>query len=199
MRSYNPKSTPRVKGGRVQKKNNWTLSGDYYEIAQPMPVIDRLRPGKGYRHLVKQRDIHDFITLLPDWAELSRGLNAIVLAPGESGVQGYHEPGAVHVCAWEEDLWTEEYRWYFDEHQDILAELGVEHEVNRQYVVLKWTESQIRAFQLLHILLHELGHHHDRMTTRSRFEASRGESYAETYARRYADQIWDRYLRTFEL
>lgn len=51
--------------------------------------------------------------------------------------------------------------------------------------------------QLRHILLHELGHHHDRMTTRSQFESSRGENYAEQYALRYADGIWDEYFRLF--
>jgi hypothetical protein len=49
----------------------------------------------------------------------------------------------------------------------------------------------------MHVLLHELGHHHDRMTTRSRNEAARGESYAETYANRYADRIWEAYEAEF--
>ena len=29
------------------------------------------------------------------------------------------------------------------------------------YILCDWTESTIRAYQLTHILLHELGHHHD--------------------------------------
>ena len=65
--------------------------------------------------------------------------------------------------------------------------------------MLKWTESIARAWQLVHILLHELGHHHDRMTTRSRCRASRGEVYAERYALDYADRIWDRYINEFGL
>ncbi len=55
------------------------------------------------------------------------------------------------------------------------------------------------AVQNLHILLHELGHHHDRITTRSRRRASRGESYAEQYARTYEERIWADYLRRFPL
>ena len=50
----------------------------------------------------------------------------------------------------------------------------------------------------MHILLHELGHHHDRITTRSKVRASRGDSYAEQYALRYADRIWDEYFRVFD-
>ena len=49
-----------------------------------------------------------------------------------------------------------------------------------------------------HILLHEFGHHHDRMTTKS-MRASRGEPYAEEYARRYEALIWKDYLKVFTL
>jgi hypothetical protein len=49
----------------------------------------------------------------------------------------------------------------------------------------------------MHILLHELGHHHDRMTTRSQRYCGRGESYAEQYALRFADQLWDAYFKAF--
>ena len=46
-----------------------------------------------------------------------------------------------------------------------------------------WTEGQARAFQLLHVFLHELGHHHDLITTRRQLRGGRGEAYAERYAR----------------
>lgn len=61
------------------------------------------------------------------------------------------------------------------------------------------TDSQARAYQLLHIFLHELGHHHDRMTTKRQLSTSRGEPYAEAYARRHEGLIWDRYLKVFGL
>ena len=199
MRSYNRKSTPRVKAGRVQKKNNWSLSGDYYEIPQPMPVVDRLRPGKGYRHILRQKDIHQFIALLPDWAELSRGLNAIVLVSGDSGADGVYDTGVVEISAWRADLWEEWYVESYEEERDIVERLGVQVERRPSGVLLKWTEGQARAYQLLHVFLHELGHHHDRLTTKPGGRPNRGESYAEMYARRYADQIWERYLRVFEL
>lgn len=63
--------------------------------------------------------------------------------------------------------------------------------------IVKWTDGQARAFQLLHIFLHELGHHHDRMTTRSERRAARGESYAELYANVYLRSIWSSYVREF--
>ena len=61
----------------------------------------------------------------------------------------------------------------------------------------EFTEAQARAYQLLHILLHELGHHHDRMTTKPKVRASRGEPYAEAYALQYEARIWDRYQEAF--
>jgi hypothetical protein len=45
--------------------------------------------------------------------------------------------------------------------------------------------------------LHELGHHHDRMTTRSERYAARGEVFAEQFAIELADEIWDDFLRVF--
>ena len=49
----------------------------------------------------------------------------------------------------------------------------------------------------LHILLRELGHRHDRMTTESKVRAAQGEPYAESYALAYEVQIWDRYQEAF--
>ena len=38
--------------------------------------------------------------------------------------------------------------------------------------VCRFTEASARGFQLMHMFLHELGHYHDRMTTRSKRFAS---------------------------
>lgn len=104
MRQINRKTTPKVVGGRVQKKNNPEWTANYYDTPPPSLVIDRHRPGKGYRHVLMQRDIETFIGLLPDWSELSRGLNAVVLSPGSEYRDGYYGRGVVHVCAWKSDM-----------------------------------------------------------------------------------------------
>ncbi len=197
MVPINRKTTPRVRAGRVQKKNNWDETPNYYNTVQKIPLVDRRRPGPGFRHLLKQRDIHTFIDILPDWQELSTGLDAIVLAPGEFNTDGYHTTGCVYICAWDQELWQETRLDFFDDHQDIFDRLGLLYERREDYVLCKWSEPTIRAYQLLHILLHELGHHHDRITTRSMAEAARGEPYAEAYARQYADRIWGRYFDVF--
>ena len=166
QRQINRKSAPRVVGGRVQKKNDPEWTANYYTTAPASLVIDRQRPGQGCRHVLMQRDVKRFIRLTPDWPELSRGLNAIVLAPGEHSTNGSHTPGVVHICAWEADLWINYAVGHYEDHN-------------------------------LHILLHELGHYHGRMTTKSKVRAARGEPYAESYALAYELQIWDRYQEAF--
>ena len=193
MQRGNRKSTPQVIRGRVQKKNNWGISADYYNAPLPsMVAIDRKRPGDGYKHVLKKRDIYDFLALLPDWNSLAVGLNAIVLAPGEYDTAGYHVPGVVHICAWEAELVHETTKSHYEAHRDVFERLGVVcEETDEGYYLCRFDLSTARDYQLLHILLHELGHHHDRMTTRSQKEACRGENYAEEYALQYEATIWE--------
>ena len=138
MRQINRKSTPKVIDGRVQKKNDWDWTPSYYNTPQPTPLIDRQRPGKGYRHVLKQRDIETFIGLLPDWNELSKGLNAIVLAPGEYSIGGWHTPGVVAVCAWEADLWIDYAIGHYEEHKPIFDRLGV-----HTYPGQRWSDVRV--------------------------------------------------------
>ncbi len=199
MRNYARKSAPEVAGGRVQKKNNHALTPNYYSHRQPELVVDRKRPGQGYRHVLTRRDVLNFIALLPDWAELSRGLDAIVLAPGEWSTDGYHVPGVVHVCAWDEDLWVEYTAEHYECHKSLFDRLGMPGEAMGNGFLCKFNEDTVRAYQLLHILLHELGHHHDRITTQKQKRAGRGEPYAEAYALAYEARIWDAYRAAFGL
>ena len=197
QQQINRKSTPQVVGGRVQKKNNPEWTANYYTTPPPSLIIDRQRPGKGYRHLLLQRDVETFIRLLPEWAELSRGLNAIVLAPGEYTLNGWHTPGVVGVCAWEADLWIGYAAPHYEDHKAVFDRFGVQSHEVKNGIMCEFTEAQARAYQLLHILLHELGHHHDRMTTKSKVRASRGEPYAEQYALAYEARIWEQYQEVF--
>ena len=201
MQRGNRKSAPQVVKGRVQKKNNWSLSPDYYDAPQSrLVVVYRKRPGEGYKHVLNKSDIYQFLEVLPDWKNLAIGLNAIVLSPGEYNTDGYHVPGVVHVCAWEAELWRETSKAHYEAHQDILERLGVDcEETDEGWFMCKFHERAARGYQLLHVLLHELGHHHDRMTTRSQKGTGRGEKYAEEYARLYEASIWQQYQKAFSL
>ena len=192
------RTTPRVKRGKVQNKHRWELTPDYAHGRFDELRFDRQAPGRGYRHLLGRRDVERFLALLPDWDELSTGLQAVLLAPGEPCLDGWHSSGMVAVCAWRQELWQVVDREHVEEHEDLFRALDVAREsLPGGRVRLLWTRPQARASQLLHVLLHELGHHHDRMTTRSRTQPARGEPYAEAYANRYAGDVWESCFRAF--
>ena len=200
MQRGNRKSAMRVIRGEVRKKNHWTLSPDYYDAPIPrMVVVDRKRPGEGFRHVLNKSDVYRFLALLPDWDRLAIGLNAVVLGVGDDGTDGWHSSlGVVTVCAWKAGLWREVEACYYEAHRGIFERLGVVSKPmdDGQYLC-KFDEAAVRGYQLLHILLHELGHHQDRMTTRLQRRVSRGESFAEAYAFEHEALIWDRYHREF--
>ena len=201
MRHAHRKTAPGVRDGRVRRKNNWDQTPDYDITPQARVFIDRQRPGTGYRHLLLKRDVERFIALLPDWDELSRGLNAIVLAPGSPRLLGYYRDRVVSLCAWERALEGEWHSDFIDEHRLILALLdvpmGPAHE--GPWRRCRFTEATARGFQLLHVLLHELGHHHDQMTTRARRHSCRGEGFAEDYANGAALRVFGDYVAAFGL
>jgi hypothetical protein len=200
MKRQQRKTNPGVAGGKVQKKNRTERSPTYESTSRDHPVLHRLRPGFGYRHILRQDDVLRFVDLLPDWEELSQGLKALVLAPGQWNCDGWHRPGVVAVCAWERGLCRELTREGYAQHKGLFERLEVPcEETVDGYYLCRFSEPAVRAYQLLHVLLHELGHHHDRMTTRSRGDACRGEGYAEAYAWEHEPLVWDRYLRTFGL
>jgi len=212
----------KVRDGRVLKKNSWRLDpGDYRALAQESIRLDRRRAPAGSRHLITIAQLRRFIALLPDWDEVAVGLDAIVL-DSATDCAGWCGPGVVAICAWDRELWewwsagmAEEHLHILElldveivpidesvEHSEFiedLVSLGFRPRARYADIEVRWTEPQARAYQLLHILPHELGHHHDRITTRRGRDAARGEPYAEAYANRVLDEIWPSYGREFEL
>ena len=45
MRSSQRKTTPKVRDGKVQRKNRWALTPNYENTPQDRPVFDRRRAG----------------------------------------------------------------------------------------------------------------------------------------------------------
>jgi hypothetical protein len=200
MQRFPRRTNPQVTAGTVRKKNRTDVSPTVYNTARDGPVVHRLKPGFGYRHVLRQKDVAEFLRLLPDWGQLAKGLNAVVLAPGNVHCDGWYRPGVVAVCAWERGLWRELTRDGYEEHWGLFERLEVPCEATGGgFYLCRFTEPAVRAYQLLHVLLHELGHHHDRMTTRSRADSCRGEGYAEGYAWEHERRVWQRYLATFGL
>ncbi len=200
MKRSQRKTATKVRNGKVARKNRTRLSDHYSQVYQAEPVFDRLRPGDGYRHYLTIADLRRFIGLLPDWDELSIGLDAVILAEGSNERIGWYGNGTVAVCAWERELVVDWDREFVVEHIVVLDRLGVEIELSPEVpdcFRCHFDEASIKGFQLMHVLLHEFGHHHDRMNTRSKRRCARGEPYAETYAMKYSDRLWDAYFREF--
>lgn len=189
---------PKVKDGRVQKKNRHASTPTYWNTRQKELQVDIRKPGKGYKHFLKKRDIIRFLELLPNWEELNIELDAVILAEG-GGADGWYSNGVIAICAWEKNKTVSLYREYFDEHRDIFDRLNVEYEIKAKSVICHFTEDQIVAYQLLHIFLHELGHHHDRISTKEKIAVPRGEDYAESYAFKYEKIIWNRFFEEFKM
>ena len=194
--SFNRRTATKVKDGRVQRKNRHQPTGllGY--------VLHRESPSRGSRHVVSKRDIQAFIEIIPDSHSLCQRLERIVLACRNSGDDGayefYHreETGAIFLCAWPEDLWIELRTAYFDAHEQIFTRLGVSFDRAEETVFCRFTEAQARAYSLLHVFVHELGHHHDRLHQKHR-DSTRGEDYAERFATSRFEQLYPAYVRVF--
>jgi hypothetical protein len=196
----NRKTTPKVVNGRVQKKNSTRCSPDYYFDPQPEIVIDRRKPGPGARHLLSVEDIRRYIGLIPEWGRLSEGLNAIVLTPYDDNSFGrYNELGVIKLSAWPRSLWIELHQDVLPRKQALVERMGVLTEELPWGLLCKFTEPQAKAFQLLGTFLHELGHHCDRMSTRSKVSSSNGEPFALQFEHEWQVKLWEPYCRTFGL
>lgn len=217
----------------------------------------------GYRHLVTPALVERFLALVPEWPEVSRGIELVLLADGRRSADGWYEDGLVALNAWYDPAAVTVEPIYYAEHRDIFARLGVasrpepdflcavpgmilselEHclstdvhellerklgrydmqrgpapgewraierrrdnevpevlelvqagdevHVYEPCVHLRFDRVSAAAFQLLHVLLHELGHHVDAMTRPRIGRCVRGESYAEGWAHRSAARMWD--------
>jgi hypothetical protein len=196
------KVTPKVKDGAVQKKHRHALT------AHAGYTIVRHTAARGYRHIISQRDIRDFIDIIPDWDRLAEGLESIVLTShggdeherhiGRYRVFHREKTGSIEIPAWDGDFWVAHTTAYFEQHRAVLERIGVAHErLDEESVECRYTERQARAFLLLHVFMHELGHHVDRMTTKQRASGKRGEDFAERYAVDLLDRLWPLYVRAF--
>ena len=84
-------------------------------------------------------------------------------------------------------------KFYYKDHQALFERLGVKATEKGNNFYCVFNEDQIKGYQLLHILLHELGHHVDRIKTKSKITAARGEQFAEDYAFKHEKIIWQAY------
>jgi hypothetical protein len=195
------KSTPGVRNGRVEKKNNHlSHPGDFYRVAQNEIRIVRERPGEGYRHVLTVGDVVRFLDLLPPPIhEFLDGIHAIILAEGRAGSYGgYYYSGVIKLYAFSRGFSDAVSSEFYEGNREFFERLDVDISEGGSGYTIQWTEEQARAFLLLDTLLHEIGHHADRMTSKRRRDCGRGELFAETFARDMLPTLWDRYWRSMK-
>lgn len=213
---YNRKTSPKVVGGQVLRKNN------HVKTARLGYVVDRVRPIKGYRHILRKKDIHDFVELISDWPTVSEGIESIVLDCGDGYSDGYYrhyneeDTGIIWLAAWPQELWVEYSDDYYQEHLWLLQKLkvtsdkvvknsmasmdckdGREESKEEAVWLCYFSETQAKAFTLMHVFLHELGHHVDKLRSDKKNSMVGGEDFAEKYAVRRFHELWPAYLRRF--
>ena len=202
------KTAPKVVNGKVQRKNRWQPTPNNFGLSRV--TIERRRAGYDYRHVLKREDVYRFVGLVPGWDKLAKGINKIILDEGDESRLGWFRPGTVAVCALGRDRRVTFAREYFYRDVDFFDRLGVAYEDAEDSVnvsaqeraddcgsIYCWfTPASARCFQLMRVLLHELGHHYDYVTSRKRW-CSRGEDFAENYGQRLEQKIWQDYVKVF--
>ena len=191
------KTNPRVRDGRVQRKNRSETTRPHGPRRRSLPDIHREHPGRTYRHVVDEEDVRRLIALLPDWGVLSAGLEAIVLAQGDDDLQGWYRRGIIGLCAWDRDLEQLYDLWFVEQHAEVLEMLDVPVEREAERMRCRFDEGSARDFSLLHVFLHEVGHHVDLMSTQRRRDCPCGEPFAESWAVERGRALWPAYARAF--
>jgi len=200
--AFHRRTATKVKRGRIQKKNR------HRPTAHAGYVLSREAPRQGLRHVVTKRDIQWFISLIPEWHTLSRGLDLIMLSryglwedeDGAYEVRPWQPTGAIFLHAWPTDLWQEFGEKYFEAHGAVFRRLGVAHERVKDGVICRFTRPQARAYMLLHIFMHELGHHVERFGTWRGLGIKKkwaDEDYAERFANDRFETLYPAYVRLF--
>ncbi|BBM86866.1 hypothetical protein [Candidatus Uabimicrobium amorphum] len=117
---HKSKKTPKVKAGKVQRKN----FRDVRNSPDKQFFIHVESPRLGYEHFVSQQDIKTFLNILPQKETIMSGLQSICLVDHEH-CDGWYEDGNIHICAWEQEMHRVFDALHYDEHKEILAELSI--------------------------------------------------------------------------
>ena len=198
---YHRKTATKVKNGQVQRKNNWAQSPNMFYTYQNDILVERERAGKEFTHLLRKQDLYDFFELIPDWGELSKGLDGVFLGRGDVDYLGCYHNFVITLTAWDRQLfWKHCSGQFVEQHLSILEGLNVAiRKLKDNCFHLAFDARSAKAFQLIHVFMHELGHHVDRMSTKQRRFCGRGEVFAEQWAREHEKEMLSRYLMVHQL
>jgi len=191
----------RIKGGRPKPKPNRSDHLRWFPGPPGRFRVVRKPPGRQRYHPAGAEEIERFVGLIPSWEEISCDLDGVMLCapwqeeyPDTEGLYGEH---AIILFSWPRQP-EERFRHSFTRQlPEVAGRLSLrERRKDRDYAVT-WSPSQARAYVLLFVLLHEIGHHVDWLLCRRGRYARRGESFAEDWAADCRQRIWDCFLQAF--
>lgn len=179
----------------MRKKNRTVLSPDIYVHEPDELLIKRTRPIAGHFHAVSATDVRRFVRLIDDWEEVASAVRAVILTPGGDYCYGrYNNAGIIKLDAWPKcgpHYVPSRKKWLIEQ-----IGLGPMPE-GQTYMISDITKEQVRCYLLLGTFLHELGHHIDRMSTRSKLDAANGEPAAIRYEQMRQRELWKPYCGEF--
>jgi hypothetical protein len=181
MPSLVRRTSTKVVNGRVTRKSRSILSEDCGYQIRKEPA------GRGFTHVVSPAQLREFLKIVPGWSEAAFRLGEIVLAGGSRKSFGYHSSfrhsklGLIALCAWPKELWIPVSTEFHQENRRVLEALGVDCRKELSGMTARFTIAQARAFSLLDVFLHELGHHQDWLRRRG-YRLPDTERIAEAYA-----------------
>lgn len=194
------KTTPKVKDGRVQRKNR-TDESEYLALVDGRTfTVIKHRAKSGYRHVLQLPEVYRYVELIPDWTEVSKGLSALALDAYGSDEQTdtHYDAGyrAIWMRPFPETLRTQWSRGFYERHEDFASRLGAELvSDNSASVTLSWTLAGAKAWQLLHLFLYDLSVHDQFVRSGQNPRSEHNNTAAEDYAFRTADRILPEYER----
>lgn len=202
MKMIQRKSAMKVKDGRVQKKNSWSVGQGY--LGESRVAIDRRKAGRGYRHVVTPHEVERFLLILPTWKQWSKSLDRIWLDSGSAYLSGWFRRGEIAICAFPCNLQVAFDYAALGREIDFITRLRIPMERVEDEelaedgfdVVCRFTRATARYYALMRVLVHELGHHVDLETNKKQW-CSRGEEFAENYGRDLEHRMWDDYIGEF--
>lgn len=131
--SRRSKTSPRVKDGKVQRKN-------YRDLSQPGRLEIKVEAARaGYWHAVSRELLERFVELIPDWRAHSRGLELIVLGGGRTRYDGRYEDGVIELSPWYDPMAFTMTPGYYAMHRAIWDRLGVPSRPEPEFIAKVWS------------------------------------------------------------
>lgn len=134
-------------------------------------------------------DVRRFLALMSEWRKELDELGEVILERGHPQFDASYRffDCTIKLQPWAtlSPTWWSGHVWG---HDSILTRLNVPLEAVGDSFVCRFTRDTARAYMLLHVFMHEIGHH--LYFVRNGMTSDRSEKYAEEFALRFEGLMW---------